>query len=334
MLYTAAAPEYQQEGWRVFPLPPRQKMPPKRGVTGYNGKDPSREDVVQWFQADMLWRGQEGFNLGVVLPDDIIALDIDAPDGHSVKADGLETLKKLEAELGPLPPTVTSGHGSPSNPYRHRLYHVPSGLHFDAVGAGIDTIQRTHRYLCAWPSIHPSGERYEWYAPDGSRLGHVPTRQEIAPLPSALVERMKTSPLRPRETPAGPMPTNTRGLDVSGHCKAVQTVLDTYTSDPTYGKSSRHDGWCKLCTVLASMEAAGHAGAWQTLQELAPEFVSMIAPERKSETVAQHEAASAMRSAWEKFGGISATEDPCETFRREREAGRVHRFRAKHVGTF
>lgn len=331
MLFTCAAPEYMAEGWRVIPLPPKDKFPPRKGYTGYDGKDPDRETVLHWFESDMKWRGNAGFNLAVVLPEDIIALDLDAPDGHRVKEDGVKTIEALESELGALPPTVTSCHGNQDNPYRHRLYRVPTGLHFDAVGGGVDTIQHSHRYLCAWPSVHPSGERYEWYAADGSRLGRVPTRDDIAPLPQAWLERMKTKPAKPRETPAGPMPSLSSDADSNGRCKAVQTVMDKYIADPTYGKSSRHDGFCKLAMVLAGMEAEGHHGAWDTALGLGDGFVSMVAPERKSESVAASERDGILKSAWDKFGGAGGGEDPCVTYRREKPR---RRFKPVHTGSF
>lgn len=85
----------------------------------------------------------------------IFVLDIDVGKG------GEESLAELEAEIGPLPATasVRTGGGG-----RHLYFDYPEGGMRDSVskvGPGID-IRGDGGFVVAPPSLHASGNRYEW----------------------------------------------------------------------------------------------------------------------------------------------------------------------------
>jgi hypothetical protein len=314
MRYAAVAYDYYAEGWTPLPLPARQKFPPPKGYTGASAKQPSIEQYRCWCNADRAQYGNEvgaGYNVAVVMPDDVIALDIDKSEGHKVKADGLETLAGLADTLGPLPPTVVSSHGG-NHVYGHRLYRVPKGLHFGALGPGIDTIQRTHRYICAPPSIHTSGEIYEWQSADTTPIHGVPTRDLIADLPASWLERMTTKPATHRGN-TSPMP----ALFDTLHCKAVETMRQRWESDPLMGRSSRHDGYMALCYTLAGFEREGHIGAWATAMDVGQRFVELVTGDGRTSRSAEGEARRIQDEAWAGNGGQRDTTqlDPCRTYR-------------------
>jgi hypothetical protein len=150
---------YWAAGWRgVLPLPYRAKKNPPSGFTGSTGTDPSYPDVATWAMDD----GER--NICLRLPDSVIGIDVDA---YGDKPGGT-TLALREQQWGPLPTTwrSTSRDDGTSG---IRLYRIPTGLKWPGeVGPGIETVRRDHRYVVAWPSVHPeTGGTYRWIDPDG-----------------------------------------------------------------------------------------------------------------------------------------------------------------------
>ena len=96
--YAAAAPLYRAAGWmQVIPLPEGRKTPPPSGFTGRSRKPVTDEQVRFWSQSDPT------ANTGIVIPEGVLVLDIDAEQGHRVKADGAKGISELSQELGALP---------------------------------------------------------------------------------------------------------------------------------------------------------------------------------------------------------------------------------------
>lgn len=150
--YAAAAPLYRAAGWmQVIPLPEGRKTPPPSGFTGRSRKPVTDEQVQVWSQAT------PNANTGIVIPEGVLVLDIDAAQGHQVKADGAKGISELSQELGMLPATWSSTAHGIDSPARHLFYKVPEGLAWKG-GAieGVDILQPGHRYSVVWPSIHPS----------------------------------------------------------------------------------------------------------------------------------------------------------------------------------
>jgi putative DNA primase/helicase len=162
---------YLAAGWHPIPLPAGRKHPPPGGLTGYAGR---------YLDADELDAEDWSGNLATRLRPTVAGVDIDAYAG------GLDSLHKLEAELGALPPTVVS-HSGREDGSGIRLYRVPVGTLLATDPAeGIDIVQAHHRYVMCWPSIHPEGRPYGWL---DERTGEIlelpPAPDELPELPAA-----------------------------------------------------------------------------------------------------------------------------------------------------
>lgn len=148
-----AARDYIERGWAVIPLAPGKKEPvTKRGLNDWTD-NPEQADVW-WGQGSYEGRGNPAYNVGIVcgqVSGGLVVIDVD--EG------GMEALRDWQVAHGELPETVTAITGSGG---RHLLYRasrevrpsVNGELHVDVRGDG--------SYIVAPPSIHPSGEPYEW----------------------------------------------------------------------------------------------------------------------------------------------------------------------------
>lgn len=217
--YAAAAPLYRAAGWmQVIPLPEGRKTPPPSGFTGRSRKPVTDEQVRFWSQSDPT------ANTGIVIPEGVLVLDIDAEQGHQVKADGAKGISELSQELGALPATWSSTTHGIDSPARHLFYKVPEGLAWKG-GAieGVDILQPGHRYSVVWPSIHPSGEMYCWYTPSGSTTSQIPHISDLATLPWKWVDYLrKPEHTTPRPTSNTLISPETGTYDAR-ICKAVNT---------------------------------------------------------------------------------------------------------------
>ena len=140
-------------------------------------------------------------NLGLRLYYGQIGIDVDAYDPKT----GGRTLKEAESRWGPLPPTYRSSSRVEDDVSGIRVFRVPVGVLFRGVigfkelGIGdIEIIQPHLRVVTAWPSIHPTGQRYRWFGPDGTLLpeGQVPGVEDLAELPEAWVTGLARDSVR------------------------------------------------------------------------------------------------------------------------------------------
>lgn len=315
--YAAAAPLYRAAGWmQVIPLPEGRKTPPPSGFTGRNRKPVTDEQVQVWSQAT------PDANTGIVIPEGVLVLDIDAAQGHQVKADGAKGISELSQELGALPATWSSTSHGIDSPARHLFYKVPEGLAWKG-GAieGVDILQPGHRYSVVWPSIHPSGEMYCWYTPSGRVASKLPHISDLATLPWKWVDYLRKPDSMANLTHSNPSTTpiasNPRGYDAR-MCKAVNTFLNRTLANPA-SKGSRHDTTLQAVWTLANFAQEGHRGALDAINQLKPRFISEIAPDRQGgEREAAREWASILGGAMEKVNGIQSHTDPCGQSKTER----------------
>lgn len=312
--YAAAAPLYRAAGWmQVIPLPEGRKTPPPSGFTGRSRKPVTDEQVQVWSQAT------PNANTGIVIPEGVLVLDIDAAQGHQVKADGAKGISELSQELGMLPATWSSTSHGIDSPARHLFYKVPEGLAWKG-GAieGVDILQPGHRYSVVWPSIHPSGEMYCWYTPSGSTTSQIPHISDLATLPWKWVDYLR----KPEHTTPKPafntLISHETGTYDTRMCKAINTFLNKTLSNPA-SKGSRHDTTLQAVWALENFAQEGHRGALDAINQLKPRFIQEVAPDRQGkEREAAREWASILSGAMEKVNGIQSHADPCEQSKIER----------------
>lgn len=312
--YTAAAPLYRAAGWmQVIPLPEGRKTPPPAGFTGRSRKPVTDEQIQLWSQAN------PNANTGIVIPEGVLVLDIDAEQGHQVKADGAKGISELSQELGMLPATWSSTAHGIDSPARHLFYKVPEGLAWKG-GAieGVDILQPGHRYSVVWPSIHPSGEMYCWYTPSGSTTSQIPHISDLATLPWKWVDYLrKPEHTTPRPTSNTLISPETGTYDAR-MCKAINTFLHKTLSNPA-SKGSRHDTTLQAVWALVNFAQEGHRGALDAISQLKPRFIQEVAPDRQGkEREAAREWASILSGAMEKVNGVQAHADPCGQSKIER----------------
>lgn len=309
--YAAAAPLYRAAGWmQVIPLPEGRKTPPPSGFTGRSRKPVTDEQVQVWSQAT------PDANTGIVIPEGVLVLDIDAAQGHRVKADGVKGISELSQELGALPATWSSTAHGIDSPARHLFYKVPEGLAWKG-GAieGVDILQPGHRYSVVWPSIHPSGEMYCWYTPSGAFSGTLPHIGDLATLPWKWVDYLRKPDRVSNSTTL--TPSYSREYD-DRMCKAVNTFLNKTLANPA-SKGSRHDTTLQAVWALVNFAQEGHRGALDAINQLKPRFIAEVAPDRQGkEREAAREWASILSGAMEKVNGVQSHVDPCEQSKIER----------------
>lgn len=196
--FFTAAEELAAAGWQPIPLRVGKKAPPPTGTTGADSPDLPREQLDEWLSTGRYTtiekstgevRSHRIGNVGVRLYGDQCGIDVDDYEDKP----GAATLAKLEEKLGPLPPTFvsTSRLGGQSG-IRH--YRIPEGVPMlGEAGPGIEIIQRKHRYAVVAPSVHPdTGEPYRWVSPCGEVIDHCPPVDQLADLPDAWVEYLRT----------------------------------------------------------------------------------------------------------------------------------------------
>ena len=131
------------------------QRPGKHPRTAHGVKDAtiSKTQIKSW------WERWSRANVGIAAGHElgILVLDIDPRNG------GTETLKNREAELGPLPNTVTAntGGGGQHRIFAHPAFPVGKDSSGKLFGSGIDVLS-DGCIMVAPPSRHASGKRYRW----------------------------------------------------------------------------------------------------------------------------------------------------------------------------
>lgn len=128
-------------------------------------------------------------NLGIHLAEGIASLDVDDP---------AELRAWLALQGYDLPPTPFSTARGADSQRRQLVYRVEDEWSSNGIlPAGGEVIDAGHRYVRAWPSVHKSGKRYQWYFPlgddafgPGRKLSSPPEASELAVLPRAFVHAL------------------------------------------------------------------------------------------------------------------------------------------------
>ena len=141
-----AALAYAARGWRVHPLKPKDKTP----ISKHGCKDATtdKDQICKW------WAKFPDANIGLATGYEFFVLDID-PDG----------MAWYEANDLPTTHEAVTGRGG-----RHLLYRMPSGgvikNSAGKIAPGVD-VRGIGGYICAAPSLHPSGTPYTWLDCEG-----------------------------------------------------------------------------------------------------------------------------------------------------------------------
>lgn len=268
---------YHLAGWSPLPLPPGRKSPPPTGWTGYGAPYASYADLYAWEESHA-----DG-NIAARMGPGVLGVDADQHDGKR----GDDTLRALEAKLGPLPPTwaSTSRHGTPS---RQLFYRVPEGLHWlsdlNDYGGGVEILRMGHRYSVLPPSIHPhTGEPYGWITPDGQRTDEVPRVADLAELTDEWVTFLSEGGQAEREQKS------VAGLDATeadawitarsgtGECRRIALMTDRAVAELGKPSVTHHDVALSAAWHLAHLAAEGHTGVRSALDRLRLAFVPSVA---------------------------------------------------------
>jgi len=203
------AKTYARRGWAVFPVhsprnggtcscgDPSCRAPGKhpRTATGLKEATTDPGKIQTW------WDTWPDANIGVVTGRTegaaLLCVDIDPRHG------GNDTLNALELTHGILPPHLiarTGGGGS------HHIFSIPDGERIRSgsgkLGPGVD-VKGEGGYFIAAPSLHVSGNRYEWVNLDPI-LGNKEHRPEDNLPPTWLLELLGNGrPSAPGAPPTG-----------------------------------------------------------------------------------------------------------------------------------
>jgi bifunctional DNA primase/polymerase-like protein/AAA domain-containing protein len=280
-----AVGQYARAGWTgILEFNPGRKSPPPDNRTGYTGQDLDLGKVRQ-----RVGRGKT--NIGLRLPQDVVAIDVDVYNKTKGTKAGDKTLAKLEKQLGKLPPTWTSTARGADSPSRQYMFRIPYGTHLKKGNKlaenmpGIDLIQWFHRYTICWPSTNDEagGAQYLWYTPDGSAADRVPQVKELPYLPDAWVQELTD----PEGGHGFPKSDEVRAWlnehDDGEEIPDRGTVARAYerAEREIYSGQGRHDVMIRNQTNLVRLIEKRKPGAFEALRELETTFISAVSGDRR-----------------------------------------------------
>jgi hypothetical protein len=283
--YADASTAYWNAGWRgVLPLPFRRKKTPPGGTTGYDGTDPSYADIVTW-------AGDGGQNICLRMPEGVIGIDVDDYDGKV----GGQTLVDLVDRFGALPPTWMSTNRD-DGISGIRLFRVPPGTKVldEIEGGGIEFIQRHHRYLVCWPSLHPEGREYVWINEMTGETGSgVPTLADIPDLPQRWIDGLRDETERSVKAilDSGQAIAILAGFKAGDPCEHVIA----HAAKAAVEGGSRHDAYNGAVLAVARDGRNGCPGAMAQIVSLHNDFIAAVTNPAKSSPRTKAEAENEWR---------------------------------------
>ena len=290
-----------------MPIPRGRKEPPPVGFTGEAGSDTTAEQIA--FFAKTAGAG----GVALRLPRGVIGIDVDSYTSGTVAKQGAQTFLRSLAQWGELPPTWTSTARGPG-PSRIYFFRVPEQRYQTTINPDIEIIQRHHRYAIVWPSLHPNGQTYTWYGPDGQPCG-PPGREDLPWLPerwvAGLLEGATVAgpPAAPRA--AGEALLAILHADEREVCSAMLDGLDAAVREleaPDVG--TRHDAIARRIHRIVHLGAFGHAGAGKVLAAFANKWEALTPGESREGELERMILGSAQKAVTE-TRGVAPTVDPC-----------------------
>jgi len=170
---------YASNGWKVFPLRPRDKVP----TVKWADVATNEVNMIQGW-----WEFQPDANIGIACGEcsGITVLDVDKDH------DGYDSLTALALRYGPLPKTPVAKTGSGGE---HIFFKYAPGTRNSAgkLGRGLD-IRSQGGYVVGASSIHPNGKMYEWVID--------PSEAPLAEMPDWMMELLREQETKPVSTSA------------------------------------------------------------------------------------------------------------------------------------
>jgi hypothetical protein len=267
---TLAALAYWRAGWHPLPLPAGAKYPPPDGCTGHAGRDLTEAEV-----SSGAWTG----NVGLRMPPDALGIDIDVYHG------GRATIEGLVARRGLLPKTWIS-HNGRDDGSGIRFYRAPVGRWVASL-AGVEIIQRGHRYAVVAPSMHPDGRPYEWWDETIGGPSEIwPQVDDLPELPWPWIAELSRATTG-EETSSAASSTEVAAF-VAAHDLARQPgylggVIVADLRSRVVAGHSRHDSTQHALIWAAEMAAAEVISAAEAFREVAAVWVRVMDPGRRAE---------------------------------------------------
>ncbi|MCU1590250.1 MAG: hypothetical protein JWP11_1506 [Frankiales bacterium] len=258
-----------------LPLPAQRKKAPPAGWTGKDAPYPSGADVWAWSEE------RPDGNVGLRLADNVLGIDVDCYAGKP----GGQTLARLEAQLGKLPPTWTSTSRTDGSGIR--LFRVPTGRSWPGVleathadghtTQGIETVHKSHRYAVCWPSLHPEGRQYVWLDPKGNVADGPPKADELPALPASWLEHLDRGEQN-AASKADMTSEQTRAwltrLDDGEPCQRVRAERSRVAE--ALSQDSRHEAALALTALLVRLGEKGHRGVPSALDVARAAFLERV----------------------------------------------------------
>lgn len=195
--FIAAAEQYVRAGWHILPLHPRSKVP-----AAARGVHDASDDVER---VRRHWRRNPHDNIGVACGrSGLIVVDLDGDAGE-------QTMRRLLEHHDPLRrlPALWAQTGKGWHAYWSRPDSLEAlGPSVGLLGDGVD-VRAGASYVCAPPSRHPDGGRYQWIT------RWTPRPPEPPPWPVAMLESTMTVVTVPRP----------RGPQIDHHDRYVYTAM-------------------------------------------------------------------------------------------------------------
>lgn len=292
MLYQEASQAYT---WGdPLPLPHGKKHPPPAGYTGGAGASVTDVERASWALHDG--------NLALRLPDGVLGIDVD----QYGKKKGLDTMKALADQLGPLPLGWLSTSRDPRSGSGIHLFRYPGGKLAGQVGESVEAIQHGHRYMVVAPSVIPANEEegqeareYRWWRWMPELAGmpgqwvaaeRPPSLEELPELPEPWFKWLKER----AAASAGPAGTSQERDQLLTElvtsekepCGALRSLAEAGARKlEEAGDGGRHDAMTGAVLALVSSAAEGHTGFPEALQLLEEAWTEAIgdAAERAGE---------------------------------------------------
>ena len=249
------APAYLKAGFTPMPwriVNQTKKVPAAKGYLEENPPVDAWTNTYRYAEIGIVAHGWLG-------------IDVDASE-HGGK-EGDTTMRLLTKQLGELPPTISSTARGQDSDSRIYFYSIPKDdRRYRDVGKDVESIRPGHRYAAVYPSRHPSGNTYKWYAADGTKIDGIPSVYEFAPLPDAWIEYL-TAKSKDKAYFSGSIPIWKSKL-VEGNM-SDEVVSKLQETESSFG----HTDLIRLLSWLASQGAEGEPGIMEAFEIVRKNFL-------------------------------------------------------------